>query len=55
MDNPLINEREDGIQVLDPEDVGPGPGFKRSVKKFLWSMDLMAGGNMLIITDVSSG
>jgi hypothetical protein len=32
VDNPLVNERKDGVWVLDPVDVGPGPGFKRSIK-----------------------
>jgi hypothetical protein len=30
VDNPLVNELADGVWVLVPIYVGPGPGFKRS-------------------------
>jgi hypothetical protein len=30
VDNPLIDKREDSLQVPDPVYVGPVPSFKRS-------------------------
>jgi hypothetical protein len=38
MNNPLVDELEDNVWVLDPEDVRPVPvpGFKRSREREQW-------------------